>query len=338
MDFDAQKVREGRYQSILETMEEGYFEVDLKGNYTFVNDSACKTHGAPRDELIGLSYKIFMEKETAEKVRRVFSQVYNTEKPYKLFEWEIIKKDGAKAVEESSVYLITNAQGEKIGFRGIFRDISERKKMQEALRQSEERYRTILEDIEEGYFEVDLAGNFAFVNDSLSKIIGLPKEKMLRMNNREYMDKDTAQRIYVIFSEVYRTGLPGKVFELEIKRENGKRAIEECSVSLIRNAQGEGIGFRGIVRDVTERKRLEEEREKFIAELQEALAKVKTLSGFLPICASCKKIRDDKGYWRQIEAYIRDHSEAEFSHGICPDCREKLYGNFMADEGGKEEN
>jgi len=74
-------------------------------------------------------------------------------------------------------------------------------------------------------------------------------------------------------------------------------------------------------------KRAEEEREKLIHELQEALAKVRTLSGMLPICASCKKIRDDKGYWNQMEAYIRDHSEAEFSHSICPDCKKKLYGD-----------
>jgi DNA-binding NtrC family response regulator len=74
-------------------------------------------------------------------------------------------------------------------------------------------------------------------------------------------------------------------------------------------------------------KQAEEEREKLIHKLQEALAKVKTLSGMLPICASCKKIRDDKGYWNQIESYIRDHSEAEFSHSICPDCKKKLYGD-----------
>ena len=77
--------------------------------------------------------------------------------------------------------------------------------------------------------------------------------------------------------------------------------------------------------DISKRKQVEEEREKLISELQEALAKVKTLTGLLPICASCKKIRDDKGYWNQIEAYIRDHSEAEFSHGICPECMKKPY-------------
>jgi hypothetical protein len=64
---------------------------------------------------------------------------------------------------------------------------------------------------------------------------------------------------------------------------------------------------------------------RLIAELQQALAKVKTLSGMLPICASCKKIRNDEGYWQSVEVYIRDHSEAEFTHGLCPDCIKKLY-------------
>jgi len=79
-------------------------------------------------------------------------------------------------------------------------------------------------------------------------------------------------------------------------------------------------------------KKVEEEREKLIRELQDSLVKIKTLRGLLPICASCKKIRDDKGYWNQIEAYIRDHSEAEFSHSICPVCMKKLYPDFSNEE------
>jgi len=75
----------------------------------------------------------------------------------------------------------------------------------------------------------------------------------------------------------------------------------------------------------TRRKQAEEDREKLVHELQEALARVKTLSGMLPICASCKKIRDDKGYWSQIESYISTHSDAEFTHGMCPDCEKKAY-------------
>ena len=84
--------------------------------------------------------------------------------------------------------------------------------------------------------------------------------------------------------------------------------------------------------EITERKAAELEREKLIKELQNALSEVKTLSGLFPICSSCKKIRDDRGYWNQIESYIRERSNAEFSHSICPDCREKLYPEFHNDD------
>lgn len=80
-----------------------------------------------------------------------------------------------------------------------------------------------------------------------------------------------------------------------------------------------------VIHDISKRKSTEKERERLIDELQNALAEVKKLRGFLPICSSCKNIRDDKGYWNQIESYIRDHSEAEFTHSICPECTKKLY-------------
>jgi hypothetical protein len=81
-------------------------------------------------------------------------------------------------------------------------------------------------------------------------------------------------------------------------------------------------------RDITYRTIAEQEREKLIADLKDALAKVKRLSGLLPICSACKKIRDDRGYWKQLEDYIGEHSEAEFSHGICPQCAQQLYPEY----------
>jgi hypothetical protein len=81
--------------------------------------------------------------------------------------------------------------------------------------------------------------------------------------------------------------------------------------------------------DVTSRKEAEIKNQRLVEKLNEALDKVKLLSGFLPICSACKRIRDDKGYWNQIESYIRDHSEAEFSHGICPDCAKELYPDIL---------
>ncbi|MCP4750651.1 MAG: hypothetical protein GY866_07155 [Proteobacteria bacterium] len=96
-----------------------------------------------------------------------------------------------------------------------------------------------------------------------------------------------------------------------------------------------------VLRNITELKRAEEEKTQLISQLQEALEKIKTLKGLVPICANCKKIRDDKGYWNVLENYIESHSEASFSHGICPDCAKKLCGKTkwyqkMKDELDKE--
>ena len=99
----------------------------------------------------------------------------------------------------------------------------------------------------------------------------------------------------------------------------------EVSITSLVGRSGKRSGRILLVRDVTERQRAEKEREKLIVDLREALANIKKLSGLLPICASCKKIRDDKGYWHQVEAYMKDHAEVEFSHGLCPDCMAKLY-------------
>lgn len=115
-------------------------------------------------------------------------------------------------------------------------------------------------------------------------------------------------------------------YEFKIITKHGaERWVDLTGASMLIGVQRAGVIS---VIDITDRKRAEEERERLILELTDALSRIKTLSGLLPICASCKKIRNDKGYWEQIEMYIRDHSEAEFSHGLCPDCTEKLYPHF----------
>jgi len=109
-----------------------------------------------------------------------------------------------------------------------------------------------------------------------------------------------------------------------IRPDNSERIVHEEAV-IERDEEGTPIKITGIIQDITARKQAEEEREKLINKLQKTLEDVRTLSGMLPICSSCKKIRDDEGYWTQIETYIKNHSEAEFSHSICPDCVKRLY-------------
>ena len=107
--------------------------------------------------------------------------------------------------------------------------------------------------------------------------------------------------------------------------EVGLEAVNAGAQDYLIKGQVSGEVLVRSIRYAIERKRIENEKEQAIAELQEALAKVKLLSGFIPICASCKKIRDDKGYWQQVESYIQKHSNAEFSHSICPECTHRLY-------------
>ncbi|MGB7573272.1 MAG: PAS domain S-box protein [Thermodesulfobacteriota bacterium] len=253
---EALRRSEERYRTILEEMEEGYFETDLAGNLTFVNDAGCRNLGYPREELIGMNNRMYADEENAKKVFQALSKLYRTGEPCRVFDYETIKKDGTKAISELSASLMRDSEGKPIGFRGTSHHVTERKQMEEALREGEERYRTLLETMEEGYYEVDLTGNLTFINDSFSKMHA--RENMLGMNNRQYMSKEMARRVYEMFNGVYKTGQPVRLVEWEIIKGNGGKAVVEASVYLIKNAKGERIGFRGIERDITDRKRAEE--------------------------------------------------------------------------------
>ena len=129
----------------------------------------------------------------------------------------------------------------------------------EALQASEEKYNNILEYIEEGYYEVDLAGNFTFVNSSVSKMLGYSVEELKGMNNRQYMDEENSSKVLLDYREVYRTGIPKKNLDVELIRKDAGKVYVGISISIIRDSLKQAIGFRGIIRDITERKRMEEE-------------------------------------------------------------------------------
>jgi len=251
---------EERYRNILESIQEGYFENNLAGNLTFVNDALCRNLGYSREELIGMNYRQYTDEKTAMELFRNYNRLYRTGEPIKLLEIERIGKDGKKSFAEISTSLIRDSEGKPIGFRGISRDITERKQAEEALQGSEERYRNIIESIQDGYFETDLAGNFTFVNDVICRHLGYAKEELIGMNYRQYADEENSKKLFQVFNELYRTGRPTKPFAVEYIKKNGSKLTAEISVSLIRDSEGKPNGFRGISRDITERRQAEEER------------------------------------------------------------------------------
>jgi PAS domain S-box-containing protein len=128
----------------------------------------------------------------------------------------------------------------------------------------------------------------------------------------------------IVINKILKTGY-SDIYEKEYVKKDGTVFPVSIRVWAIKDVAGNNTGMWGIVRDITERKRAEEALEEERRRLQQALDEVRTLRGIVPICANCKNIRDDKGYWNQVEKYVSDHTEAKFSHGICPDCVEKLY-------------
>lgn len=255
---EAQRLAEERFRSLLDGLEDGYFEVDLTGTMVYCNEATCRLFGYAPGEQIGKNYKEFVEPETAQRIFEVFNRVFRTGISHKGFEWELEDRHGKKKWVETSVSLRYDAKGKKIGFRGILRDITQRKCMEEALRRSEERYRTILNHMKEGYFEVDLQGKMLFCNEAHCRIYGLPPEKMIGMDFRDFVDPECAQKIYEIYNRVYRSGEGETVDDFELIRKDGKRFFVSSSVALIRDPQGRKIGFRGLLRDITQQKEAEE--------------------------------------------------------------------------------
>ena len=255
---EALRRSEERYRTVLEEMEDSYFEVDLGGLLTYVNRSTCRNLGYSREELIGMSYKSFTVEDDLESVLRIFGEVYQTGMSNRGFSWKVMRKDGTPGFAESSVSLLKNHNGEIIGFRGVGRDVTERRQTEEALRRSEERYRTMLEEMEEGYYETDLAGNFALVNDAMSRILGYSRDELIGMNYRIYTPEEDVKPVFQAYNHVYRTGEPLKRFPMPEIRKDGTRILAEDSVFPLRNEKGHITGFRGITRDITERKRMEE--------------------------------------------------------------------------------
>ncbi|MFC1816367.1 PAS domain-containing protein [Thermodesulfobacteriota bacterium] len=209
------------------------------------------------------------------------------------------------------------------------KNIVERGKTAAALQKSEERFRNLFEQSNDAVI-IHVAGKILDVNSRTCEMIGYNKDKLITMKILDFVPEEiqkevvtrmeTEQRLGSLRFESKYIGIDGKVIDVE-----GSSRIIDPEKRIIQV----------IIRDISDRKLAEKEREKLINDLRVALTEVKTLRGFLPICSHCKNIRDDTGYWHQIESYIHKHSDAEFSHGICPECAKKYYPDIDLYEDAK---
>jgi diguanylate cyclase (GGDEF)-like protein/PAS domain S-box-containing protein len=224
--------------------------------FVYVSELYQKITGYTDKELIGIPSLRNIYSDDREMVRKKAIRCLRRES-FEPYEYRFVRKNN-----ETMWVLETVAPIMYKGKRatlGSFMDITSRKQTEEALCQSEGKYRSILENIREAYFEVDLAGNFIFFNDSLCRLTGCTKEELYGANYNQFSNKESAKDVFQAFNKVYKTGEPTERFDWQIIRKDGNKRYIEASVSLRKDSSGIPTGFKGIIRDITDRKRIEQE-------------------------------------------------------------------------------
>lgn len=263
---------EEKYRTIIQSMVDAYFESDLYGRFTFANEVTCATLGYPPAELVRLDYKQFTTPETGRKIREVYQQTFKTGIPTTLVDYEIICRDGTVRTHQLNVALMRDASGNPIGFRSVSRDITERKRAEDALRKSEEQYRSLVDNMQDAVFRADLEGTILFTTPSAARILGAPSaDEIIGLNiaNDFYYRPEESYRHLEIMEE------QGQLTQFEItlrRRDNGKPVCVSANIQFTRDREGNIVGIEGVYSDITKRKQAEEalkeseKRYKFLAE------------------------------------------------------------------------
>jgi PAS domain S-box-containing protein len=314
---DKLRKSEKKYRALLQTTSEGFWLLNTERKTVEVNESLCKMLGYRQDEMLGKTPFDFVDDEN----RRVFieqtSKISTTE--HRSYEIVLKTKKGDNLYTYFKATTIKNESGEVQGSFAFITNITGKKKLEEALRESEEKYRSMMEAMEDPVYICSMNLLVEYMNPAMIKVAGY-----------DAIGKSCSQAIYGLSEKcpwcVQDRIQKGESVQTELINPKNDHAYSVIHSPIFHTDNK--ISKMTIFRDITQRKRLEEDREKFIKELQNALSEIKTLSGLLPICSYCKKIRDDKGYWNQIESYIQEHSTAEFSHSICQECAKKYYADL----------
>jgi PAS domain S-box-containing protein len=315
--------------TLMDNLPDAIYFKDAASRFLRVNHThSHKFNLSEPAQLIGKSDADFFSSEHARKALADEQEIIRTGQPLLNIEEKEIWPDGTVTWALTTKLPLHDETGHVIGTCGISRNITERKRVEEKLRQLS----LAVEQSPASIVITNPAGDIEYVNSKFVDITGYTLAEALGKNPRILKSGEKGPEAY---RELWETITAGKEWrgEFHNKKKNGELYWESASISPIRDSAGHITHFLAVKEDITARKLTEAERDQLIRELKDALARVKSLSGLLPICANCKKIRDDKGYWSQVESYIQQHSEATFSHGLCPDYIKKLYPD-LAKEGG----
>lgn len=245
-----------RFAEICKNISEFIFEHDLEGNFTEINPPYIGQLGYTRDDLVGKNTRNMMPKHYWKQFDEYLERVKKQGKDEGLM--QVVARDGSTHIIEYKNALKEDEKGSKTVL-GIAKDVTEQLETEQALIESDTRFRIILDSIEDGYFEVDLAGNFTFFNHRIHEHLGYTEEELTGMNYTAIMDEYNADIVFNAFHKIFLNGASIQTMEWELMKKDKTPIHVETSVSLRKNRKGDPIGFQGIIRDVTERKRSEQE-------------------------------------------------------------------------------
>ncbi len=250
---------EERHRLTLEASPDPIVIYDLEGRAQYVNPAFVQTFGWTETELVGKRIA-FVPPEVMDETLRDFQSLFTGGK-ISAANTRRLTKDGRLLDVQLSASAYRDRDGKPVGSIVMLRDVTAQRRSEAALRESEERYRTLLEQIKEGYYEVDLDGRLSFFNDTLCDILGYSRSELMTMNIASLMDADNAAKLAALGQHVFTTGEPATAQDCEIITRTGEKKYIEISALLARDTAGAPVGYRGLARDITERRRAQEELE-----------------------------------------------------------------------------
>jgi PAS domain S-box-containing protein len=317
----ALRASEERFAAFMEKGPAVCYVKDEHGAYVYLNQQWASQFGTNKEDWIGRTDQDLFPEEVARMFRENDLAVLKSGVTS-------VVTEVAPALDGSTTYWLSykfplQDEGGRSYVAGMSVNVTEQKRIETELGLSEERYRDLIESASDLIQSVGPDGQFLFVNQAWRETLGYTEVELAGVSFFDIVDADRRDECRDMFHQIFAGKIGLQIETVFVTSEGGKINVEGTSDCEVEG--GHAVSIRSIFRNITSRKQAEAEREKLVQELRATIASVRELGGLLPICASCKRIRDDNGRWHRLETFITAHSRAEFSHGICPECAEKLY-------------